>query len=152
MHPNTHCCHAVLDVLFIYWICARSRSQAFPPALSPTKHAASFSPAYECACHTPAHPGLLPAACRVLGSASLPTTFFLSLGVFLGLFPPFFSSVSPCISPQHVFAPFISACFSTFLSFSLVFCPYSWCPSLSFTSFSALPTLACSFPSQMSPS
>lgn len=27
-HPNTHCCHAVLDVLFICWIPAQSRSHA----------------------------------------------------------------------------------------------------------------------------
>lgn len=33
-HPNTHCCHAVLDVLFICWIPAQSRSHAFPRALS----------------------------------------------------------------------------------------------------------------------
>ena len=33
-HPNTHCCHAVLDVLFICWIPARSHSHALPMALS----------------------------------------------------------------------------------------------------------------------
>lgn len=158
-HPNTHCCHAVLDVLFIYWICAQSRSHAFPPALSPTKHAASFSPAYECACHTPAHPGLLPAACRVLGYASLPTTFFFSHWVSFWVF-------SPLSFPLHLHAvppstslllltplafPRSSLLFSGFLPLFMVPIPllhFFLCPANSglFIPFSDVPVLSWLWP------
>lgn len=112
-HPNTHCCHAVLDVLFICWIPAQSCSHAFPRAEcaeSPTKLVASFFPAYEYACHTPAHPRFLSAACRFLGSGPsprLPFFFFFCLWIaFWGsffFFLPFFSLSTPlCIPPARL--------------------------------------------------
>lgn len=87
-HPNTHCCHAVLDVLFICWIPAQSRFST--GAESPTKYAASFA----LACPKTAHPLR---ACRTLGSAPIPTAFFVAGSLFC-----FFSSTPPRISPTDL--------------------------------------------------
>lgn len=125
-HPNTHCCHAVLDVLFICWIPAQSRSHAFPRALSlPPKRLPPFLlPAIPTVTHqTPSsHCQDPPAAPAGSWALSLSPPPFLSLG--------FFSSTPPRISPSMSFLLLFPAYFSTvLLCFPLGFCPYSLFPS-----------------------
>lgn len=125
-HPNTHCCHAVLDVLFICWIPAQSRSHAFPRALSlPPNTLPPFLPPKNAPVTQPhalqsRWPPLC--ACRVLGSAPFPCRLFLSLDVFPGLFPLSFPLLLHAFPPARL-CSLIADYSSTFLSYFSGFLP-----------------------------
>lgn len=121
-HPNTHCCHAVLDVLFICWIPAQSRSHAFPrarslapntpPPLLPPERApvtTTTTPALQTAPHVP---GPQAAARRVRGPGPAAFHFiFIPVVVAAGLALLFLSS-----STRFPGSPGIGAYSSAFLS------------------------------------
>lgn len=119
-HPNTHCCHAVLDVLFICWIPAQSRFST--GAESPTKYAASFLRT-----HSPVpkpHTRFVPAGPSAPRPSPRPSSW---LGLFSVSFPPLLPAF-----PRQIFPSFIPACFSVLrLVFSLGFCLYFLFLSLS---------------------
>ena len=125
-----------LDVLFICWIPAQSRSHAFPRALSrPPNTLPPFLPPRSA---TVTHPRTLesrqmsppaPAGAR-LRTSPCPLLFYVaSVWVSFWVSSLFLCSSQHC--PQRPFPPFIPACVSALLFFSLVFCPYSLSLSLS---------------------
>lgn len=111
-HPNTHCCHAVLDVLFICWIPAQSRSHAFPRALSlPPNTPPPFLPP-ENAPVTHPHTRLQGPRLRAFPRRLL---IFLTAGCLSGSFPPFFSPSTSLLLLSRLTSPRSSL-------FSPVFC------------------------------
>lgn len=108
-HPNTHCCHAVLDVLFICWIPAQSRSHALPRALSlpPSRPPPFLLPVIGCHTWDTLHSPL--GSCRLLGSEPhSPCHLFWSQGVFPLLFLHAFPPVSFLLSSPLTFPPSFS--------------------------------------------
>lgn len=140
-HPNTHCRHAALDVLFICWIPAQSRSLALPRALSlpPSRPPPFLLPVI--GCHTWDTLQSLLGSCRLLGSEPhSPCHLFWSQGVFPFLFLHAFPPV--CLSSFHPRLLFHHPSLfpsGVLLPYSLFPCPHL-CLSLSL-SLSCLPQL-----------
>lgn len=138
-HPNTHCCHAVLDVLFICWIPAQSRSHAFPPALSrpPNMPPPFLPPTNATAIHPRTHESRRMSPQRLQGAwlRASPrrllcrwVSFWVSSVSFplLHAFPPMrLPSFYPCLL-FHI--PFLSPWFSVLIPFP---CRLSSLPCLS---------------------
>lgn len=131
-HPNTHCCHAVLDVLFICWIPAQSRSHTLPRALSlpPSRPPPFLLPVIGCHSRDTLRSPL--GACRLLGSEPhSPCHLFWSQGalpfLFLHAFPPVcLSFFHPCLLfhgpslfPLWASIPLFTVPLPSFLSLSL---------------------------------
>lgn len=101
--------HIVVTPLrrFIYLLdsCPEPLTRFSTGAESPTKHSASFSPAYEHDCHTPSHPRVLPdvppSTCGCSAAhLSLPIAFFMSPGSGCLFGSLLFSSAPPSIAPS----------------------------------------------------